>query len=133
MICPEAHVGDANHLAMALGDSAASWQGTFSAVGWQDAEGALYSVASWDADDAFLAAVTEEPERPGWDVEPYDINMAAAARAQALVVVHNPVDSDGEPVAVPHASSSTILIIPGEQPEAMAAAARLVDIPEGGE
>jgi len=128
LICPEAHVGDANQLAMALGDSVASWQHTFGAASRPDADGALYSVASWDADDAWLVAVQSVPERPGWDVEPYEINMAAAARAQALVVLYDP-ESDGP---VPQASAGAILILPGD-PMAMAAAAGLVRIVEAAE
>jgi len=128
IICPAAHVGDANQLAMALGDSVASWQHTFGDASMRDADGALYSVASWDADDAWLAAVQSVPERPDWDVEPYEINMAAAIRAQALVVLYDP-ESDGP---VPQASASTILILPGE-PMAMAAAAGLVRVVEGSE
>ena len=128
MICPAAHVGDATARVMALGASAAEWQDTFATVGWQASDGALYSVASWDADDAWLAAVQSVPDRPAWDVEPYEINMAAAIRAQALVVLYDP-ESDGP---VPQASASTILILPGD-PMAMAAAAGLVRVVEGDE
>jgi len=128
VICPEAHVGDANHLAMALGGSVDAWQDTFGAASRPDADGALYSVASWDADDAWLVAVQSVPDRPAWDVEPYEINMAAAIRAQALVVLYDP-ESDGP---VPQASASTILILPGD-PMAMAAAAGLVRVVEGDE
>ena len=124
-ICPEAHVGDANQLAMALGDSVDAWQDTFSTVGWQ-AGSALQSVACWDADPAWLVAVQSVPERPDWDVD-NAINMAGAIRAQARVVLYDPDDGD----AVPQASASTILILPGE-PMAMAAAAGLVRIVEGG-
>jgi len=125
-ICPEAHVGDANQLAMALGDSVEAWQDTFATVGWQDGD-ALQSMASWDTDDAWLVAVQSVPDRPAWDVD-NAINMAGAIRAQALVVVYDPASGD----PVPQASASTILILPGE-PMAMAAAAGLVRVPEGGE
>jgi len=125
-ICPEAHVGDANQLAMALGDSVEAWQHTFATVGWQ-AGSAPQSVASWDADPAWLVAVQSVPDRPAWDVD-NAINMAAAARAQAMVVLYDPESES----AVPQASASTILILPGD-PEAMAAATGLVRIPEGGE
>ena len=126
-ICPEAHVGDANQLAMALGGSVDAWQDTFATVGWQAGDGAMCSVASWDADAAWLVAVTETPVRPDWDVDPYAVNMAAAIRAQALVVLYDPASGD----PVPQASAGAILILPGE-PMAMAAAAGLVRIVEGG-
>ena len=125
-ICPEAHVGDANHLMMALGDSVEAWQDTFSTVGWQ-AGSALQSVASWDTDDAWLVAVQSVPERPAWDAD-NAVNMAAAIRAQARVLVYDPASGD----PVPQASAAAILILPGE-PMAMAAAAGLVRVPEGGE
>ena len=125
-ICPEAHVGDANQLAMALGGSVDAWQHTFGAASRPDADGALYSVASWDADDAWLAAVQSVPERPSWDVDTA-VNMAGAIRAQALVVLYDPDDGD----AVPQASAGAILILPGD-PMAMAAAAGLVRVSEGG-
>ena len=127
MICPAAHVGDANQLAMALGDSVASWQHTFGAASRPDADGALYSLASWDTDDAWLVAVQSVPERPAWDAD-NAVNMAAAIRAQARVLVYDPASGD----PVPQASAAAILILPGE-PMAMAAAAGLVRVPEGGE
>ena len=126
-ICPEAHVGDANQLAMALGDSVASWQHTFGDASRPDADGSLYSVASWDADPAWLVAVQSVPERPAWDAD-NDVNMAGAIRAQAMVVLYDPASGD----PVPQASAGAILIIPGE-PMAMAAAAGLVRIVEGDE
>jgi len=126
IICPEAHVGDANQLAMALGDSVEAWQGTFSTVGWR-AGSAGQAVASWDADPAWLAAVQSVPERPAWDAD-NAVNMAAAIRAQALVVLYDPDDGD----AVPQASAGAILILPGD-PMAMAAAAGLVRIVEAAE
>ena len=124
-ICPAAHVGDANQLAMALGGSVEAWQDTFSTVGWQ-AGSAPQAVASWDADPAWLVAAQSVPERPDWDAD-NAINMAGAIRAQALVFLYDPASGD----PVPQASASTILILPGE-PMAMAAAAGLVRIDEGG-
>ena len=132
MIVPAAHRADATALVMTMGASAADWQGAFANLGWQASDGAQFALACWDASDGWLANVADAPERPDWDVEPYEVNLAAAARAQALVALHNPVDGAGEPVPVPKASGETILILLGN-PEAMVAAAGLVRIPEGGE
>jgi len=134
MIVPEAHRADATALVMALGASATDWQDAFANVTQQDADGGQYAVACWDAWDGWMADVAEDPKRPAWDVEPFEVNIAGAERAQALVVLHNPgdVDGDGEPAPVPQASASVILILLGN-PEAMVAAAGLVRIPEGGE
>jgi len=126
MIVPAAHRADATALVMALGASAADWQGAFANLTQQDADGAQYAVACWDARDAWLAKVADAPVRPAWDVEPFEVNIAGAERARALVVLHEP----GEPVPVPQASGETILILIGN-PEAMVAAAGLVRIPEG--
>jgi len=120
-ICPEAHVGDANHWMMALGDSVEAWESTFATVGWR-AGSAGQAVASWDATDDWMAAVLGVPVRPEGDTDNV-INMAGAVRAQALVVLYDPASGD----PVPQASASTILILPGE-PMAMAAAAGLVRI-----
>jgi len=131
MIVPEAHRADATALVMALGASVADWQDAFANVKQQDADGGRYALACWYASDGWMAAVTHAPVRPAWDLEPYEVNLAAAARAQALVVLHNPVDGAGEPVPVPQASASVILMLLGN-PEAMLAAAGLVRIPEDG-
>jgi len=130
MIVPDAHRADATALVIAMGASAADWQDAFANLTQQDADGGRYALACWDARDGWLADVADAPERPDWDVEPYEVNLAAAARAQALVVLHEPVDGDGEPVPVPQASASVILILLGN-PEAMVAAAGLVRIVEG--
>jgi len=132
MIVPEAHRADATALVMALGASVADWQDAFANVTQQDADGGQYALACWDARDGWLAAVTHAPVRPDWDVEPFEVNIAGAERAQALVALHNPVDGAGEPVPVPKASGETILILLGN-PEAMVAAAGLVQIVEGDE
>ena len=132
MIAPDAHRADATALVMALGASVADWQDAFANLTQQDADGAQHAVACWDASDGWLADVAEDPERPDWDVEPFEVNIAGAKRAQALVVLHNPGDGDGEPVPVPKASASVILILLGN-PEAMVAAAGLVRISGGGE
>jgi len=126
MIVPEAHRADATALVMALGASVADWQDAFANVTQQDADGGRYALACWDARDGWLAKVADAPERPDWDVEPFEVNIAGAERARALVVLHEP----GEPVPVPQASASVILILLGN-PEAMVAAAGLVRIVEG--
>jgi hypothetical protein len=123
MIVPEAHRADATALVMALGASAADWQGVFANVTQQDADGAQYAVACWDARDGWLAKVAEDPQRPDWDVEPFAVNVAGAERARALLEVYEP----GEGVVVPQASADTILILVGN-PAAMVAAAGLVRI-----
>ena len=132
MIVPEAHRADATALVMALGASVADWQDAFANVTQQDADGGRYAVACWDARDGWLADAAEDPERPDWDVEPFEVNIAGAERARALVREHEPGDLDGagEPVPVPQASASVILILLGN-PEAMVAAAGLMRVVEG--
>ncbi len=123
MICPEMHVGDANNLIMALGAGSADGL-TFDALGWQDADGARYSVASWDASQDWLGPLV----RPGWDADSA-VNMAAAGRAQGAVVLHDPGEGDA-PAPVPKATDAALMILLGE-PMVLAAAAGLVQIVEG--
>jgi hypothetical protein len=82
---PEAHVADANHLAMTLGFSTAD-ERTYGDPSWQDTAGNLYSAASLGASDGVVSAATSTLQRPAWDAERY-ISMAAANRAQDLVVL----------------------------------------------
>lgn len=83
--CPEALVSDANNLAMCLAYSAADGETYRLPCGWRDAEGNLYSAASWDASEEWIAAAQQPLVRPAWDTDEI-IDMDAAARAQAALV-----------------------------------------------
>ena len=104
---PAAHVADANDLAMALGFSTADEQ-TYGNPSWQDTAGNLYSAASLGASDGFVTTATSTMQRPEWDTEQY-ISMAAANRAQDLVVVWA---ADGDTDA-PQANPNAITAIGG--------------------
>lgn len=126
--CPEAHIGDANNLAMVLGMGPADGL-TYGAPGWQDGAGNLYAVASLPVSPEWLVAAQTGLERPAWDTEPYAVNMAGAERAQARVVLHSPAGEGDDPTPVPQANPDTILALPGD-PLAMLAAAGLTRIAE---
>ena len=120
--CAQNMQADVPHLAMCLAegpDDAA----TYSSLSRQDADGNLYAVAS------FLAgAMTQDPtqtlQRPAWDVQPYTINMAAARRAQAALVIW---DREGP---IPQAAPGQITVVGGMAgPEALAAMG-LLPIPD---
>jgi hypothetical protein len=98
---PAAHVADANDLAMALGFSTAD-QMTYGDPSWQDAAGNLYSAASLVGSDRFVQAATSTLQRPAWDAEQY-ISMAAANRAQDLVVLRLADGGTDAPQATPNA------------------------------
>jgi len=83
--CPEALIPDANQLAMVLAFSPAD-ELTYGALNWQDAAGNLYTAASFEARDEWVIGAQSELTRPGWDVEPYVVNMTGAGRAQAALV-----------------------------------------------
>ena len=83
--CPEAMVSDGNNLAMCLAASVADGETYRLPCGWQDADGNLYSAASWEASEEWIAAAQQPLQRPAWDTEQV-IDMEAAARAQAALV-----------------------------------------------
>ena len=95
--CPASLIPDANHLAMVLGYGPAD-AGTYGALGWQDAGGNLYTAASLEVSPVFVGAATRPLVRPEWDVD-NTVNMAAAGRAQARVVIWQ--DGEADPVAAP--------------------------------
>jgi hypothetical protein len=124
--CPAAHTDDANSLAMVLGYGPADGL-TYSNVGYQDAGGNLYACASLPVGDNFVSTATSPLVRPDWDVEPYQINMAGATRAQALVVFWEPTEESPEP---PLANPDAITAVVGEDGVAMLAAMGLTTIPQ---
>lgn len=127
--CPQAHISDANQLAMVLGYGPADGE-TYGSPAWQDAQGNPYACASLPVGDSFVSTATSPLERPEWDTEPYTINMAGAIRAQALVVFWEPeTDSDlvSEP---PLANPTSITAVTGEDGVAMIKAMGLTAIPQ---
>ena len=84
--CPDSLVNDANQLAMCLAFSLADGETFRVPCGWQDADAQLYSAASFEASDSWIAAAQQPLVRPAWDVDEV-IDMVAAARAQAVLVI----------------------------------------------
>jgi len=85
--CPEAMSADANNFAMCLAFGPADGE-TYRGLNWQDAEGNLYSAASWETSGDWITKAEQPLARPKWDAgPPYDINMAGAQRAQLAMVV----------------------------------------------
>src|SRR5690554_41101 len=82
---PEAHIADANQLALALGESAADDQ-TFTATNWQDADGNLYAVCSTVAKPVFVELAAQPLQAP--DHAP-DVDIGAATRAQGLLSIND--------------------------------------------
>lgn len=94
---PEAHIPDANQLAVCLGNSAAD-VGTFGSAKFQDGSGNLYSVASTLATDVFPVAAASQLVAPAFAP---DVDLVAAGRAQALIVTHTPNPETEAPQASP--------------------------------
>jgi hypothetical protein len=118
--CPKGLSVDANQLAMVLGQGAADGA-TFGALTWIGADGATYAVASLDTGPDFLDRAAQPLTRPAWDLRPYQISMAGAARAQAALRVWTGGQGTG-PKAVPQATANALVMVaslPG--PEAIAA------------
>lgn len=103
--CPDAMRGDANQLGAVLGLGPHDAT-TYGEPIWQDAEGRLYSCASLDVTDDWLAAGTAPLQRPEWD-SAEQIDMDAAARAQATTVLWA---GDGD---APHAAPDALTVIVG--------------------
>ena len=119
--CPQAHTVDANHLAMVLGYSNADDQ-TYREPQWQDTAGNLYTAASLDVSPLFVRAAGSPLQRPAWDTTNF-VNMAAAGRAQARIVIWGLVDGEADPVATPdiilamfHPDPMTALAMAGVSP-----------------
>lgn len=108
ILCPAAHIPDANHLAMVLGYGPADAL-TYGEPTWQDAGGNLYAAASFEAPPEWITAAQSPLSRPAWDAEPYTVNMAGAERAQAALVFFV---SDGE-TPPPQASTDALTAIGG--------------------
>lgn len=100
--CHEAHIDDANNLAMALGFGPADGE-TFKTASWQDASGNIYAAASLPVLPDWITSAQSTLERPEWDAEPYTINMTGAERAQAVLVFWTPADGGTAPQASPDA------------------------------
>lgn len=107
--CSEAMVSDANNLAMCLAASVADGETYRLPCGWQDAEGNLYSAASWEASEEWIVAAQQPLQRPAWDTDEI-IDMEAAARAQAALVFWMPIEEAPLP---PQASGVTLTAIGG--------------------
>ena len=120
--CCATMTDDASHLAMCLGQSDADAQ-TYVNAGCQDAQGNLYAAASFLSE-----SMTQDPQgtlqRPAWDTEPYTVNMTAAARAQAALVIW-----DGEE-PTPQAAPGQITVVGGMPGRDALAAMGLTPVPD---
>jgi hypothetical protein len=119
---PDAHRAAANHLACVLGASMADAL-TYGPPTWQDAQGNLYACASVDVGEEWLAAAQQPLQRPAWDTAE-QIDMAAAAQAQALIVLWA---GEGAP---PLASPGALTVIVGMEGVDAVAAMGLTQVSE---
>jgi len=124
--CPEALIPDAQDLAMVLARGPEDAR-TYAALSWQDAQGNLYTCASFEAPPQWVVAAQMPLQRPAWDVQPYTISMAAAARAQAALVFWQPTEANPTP---PKATLGKLTAIAGMTGPDAAAAMGLVQVTE---
>lgn len=126
--CPDAMRDDANQLAMVLGHGPDDGK-TYGALNWQDAQGNLYAVASFEARAEWVTAAQSALQRPAWDVwvdgDGYIINMTGAERAQAALVFWS---GDG---AVPRAGPAILVSVGGMSASSALAAMGLTPVPRG--
>ncbi|MBC7156674.1 MAG: hypothetical protein H5U20_04060 [Rhodobacteraceae bacterium] len=93
--CPEALIGPANQLAMVLGEGPAD-AATFRAVGWRDAAGNVWALASFEAGEEWLVGAQAPLQRPAWDVDG-TIDMEQARQAQERLLIWSPLDDTAPP------------------------------------
>ena len=86
---PEAHIPDANQLALCLGESAADDQ-TFPTASYQDASGNLYAVCSTVAKPIFAEMAGQPLKAPDHAL---GMDLAAATRAQSLLQINGGIAS----------------------------------------
>jgi hypothetical protein len=98
---PHLHVADANHYAMALGHSPAEAR-SYGIGLWLDGDDNSYAAASLPISDTFIGTARSLLTVPAWDVG-HIIDMSAAGRAQALVVLWLVGSSSPAPQARPDA------------------------------
>ena len=123
--CPETLIADANHLAMVLGEGASDAR-TYGAPSWRDAAGNRYALASFMAPLGWIAAAQAPLQRPDWDQD-QAIDIAAAQRAQAAMVVVQDTVEGGTMAAEPH----RIVALAGAEADAASALLGLTRIPPG--
>ncbi len=82
--CPEAHIADANQLARVIGYGPDDGR-TCGAALFRDAAGNRYAAPSGLVLPAFVTNAVAPLVEPAWGAD-----MAAAARAQALIVIGGP-------------------------------------------
>ena len=106
---PASMLDDCNALAMVLAFGPPDGD-TYRGLNWQDAQGNFYACASWEARPEWVNAAQAPLVRPEWDVEPYQINMAGAKRAQDALVFWAPSEETPTP---PQASTTALTAIGG--------------------
>lgn len=97
--CPEAMFADANAMALCIGEQSGDDR-TFTAAGWQDADGNLYGVSSTVARANFPTRASSPLEAPEYAP---DVDLTAAGRAQAALVVWTASMGGDAPTADPDA------------------------------
>ena len=108
---PATLASDANHLAMAHGQSLADGE-TWTHPMWQDAAGNLYVLRQLWAPDWWIHRVaTLEPARPAWDTgEAIDLAAAERARAALDVLTYDP---EADPASYLARPDRTVAILSG--------------------
>jgi hypothetical protein len=102
---------------------------TYGALRWQDADGNLYAAASFLAGEQWVEAAQQPLTRPEWDTEEL-IDMEAAERAQAAMVVWLGSGDAEEPTPVPQASTDALTVVAGDDGLAALAEMGLTAVPE---
>lgn len=114
--CPEALIDDANQLAGVIGECMEDVN-TYGAARYEDEEGRLFSVVSFQATEGLFEKVGGPLQRPEYDTES-ELDLTAAGRAQArLVLVYPPTEE--EPDAPEFTDDDLVVFVDFEPQEAL--------------
>lgn len=114
LACPVDLCADANQLAAARGLSMADAT-TFGPPAWRDTAGNLFSCASLEVSEEWLAETQQPLVRPAWDTE-QTIDLTAAARAQSALVLWA---GEGDPPQAAPGRLAVIVGVPGVEAVAL--------------
>ena len=124
--CPESLIEPGNHFAVAVGESAGSFE-TFGNLNYQDSDGNKYSVIWTGCTDLLFAYALSQLQHRDFAPENWSFELATQAQ-MAVNLWFGPTEQQPE---IPQATTSQIVgVVNGGEPQAILAAMGLIRVPE---